>query len=116
LPPMIVGPIFFAAYLPHRWQTGPLFALSLLLATVACFACRFLVNATGYWLLDIRGSLIAWVVGAGVLGGLYFPIRFLPDDLAVAVWVLTPTAATDDAVDGTGAVDSSDAQTKGEAR
>jgi ABC-2 type transport system permease protein len=90
IPPMVVGPIFFTAYLPHRWQTVPLFVLSVLLATVGCFACRFLVNTTGYWLLDIRGSLILWVIGVGVLGGLYFPIRFLPDGLAVAVWVLTP--------------------------
>lgn len=90
VPPLVVGPIFFTAYLPHRWQTVPLFLLSLLLATVGCFACRFLVNATGYWLLDIRGSLILWVVASGVFGGLYFPIRFLPGGVAVAVWVLTP--------------------------
>ena len=30
------------------------------------------------------------MVASGVLGGLYFPLRFLPDWLAVAPWVLTP--------------------------
>jgi ABC-2 type transport system permease protein len=90
LPPMVVAPLFFTVYVPHRWTTVPLFALSLALATVACFACRFLVNASGYWLLDIRGPLILWMIATGVLGGLYFPIRFLPDWLAAAAWVLTP--------------------------
>jgi len=30
------------------------------------------------------------MVASGVFGGLYFPIRFFPDWLAVATWVLTP--------------------------
>jgi viologen exporter family transport system permease protein len=90
VPPMLVGPLFFPVYLPHRWQTVPLFLLSVVLATVACFGCRYLVNATGYWLLDVRGPLIFWMVAAGVFAGLYFPIRFLPDWVAVTSWVLTP--------------------------
>jgi ABC-2 type transport system permease protein len=90
IPPMLIGPLFFPVYLPHRWQTVPLFVLSVVLATVACFGCRYLVNATGYWLLDVRGPLILWMIAAGVFGGLYFPVRFLPDWLAVAIWVLTP--------------------------
>jgi ABC-2 type transport system permease protein len=60
------------------------------LATLVCFGCRYLVNASGYWLLDIRGPLIFWMVASGVLGGLYFPVRFFPDWLALATWVLTP--------------------------
>jgi ABC-2 type transport system permease protein len=90
IPPMVIGPLFFPVYLPHRWQTVPLFVLSVILATVVCFGCRYLINAIGYWLLDIRGPLILWMIASGVLGGLYFPVRFLPDGLAVAVWVLTP--------------------------
>jgi ABC-2 type transport system permease protein len=90
IPPMVVGPLFFPAYLPQRWQTVPLFLLSLVLATLTCFGCRYLVNTSGYWLLDIRGPLVLWMVASGVLGGLYFPVRFFPDWLAVATWVLTP--------------------------
>jgi ABC-2 type transport system permease protein len=90
IPPVLIGPLFFPVYLPQRWQTVPLFVLSVVFATVGCFGCRYLVNAIGYWLLDIRGPLIFWVVAVGVFGGLYFPIRFFPDWLAVATWVLTP--------------------------
>lgn len=57
---------------------------------MVCFGCRYLVNATAYWLLDIRGVTAAWMVGSSVLGGLYFPLRFLPDPLAAALYLGTP--------------------------
>ena len=90
LPPIVVGFVFFDPYVPARWFTVPLFALSVLLAVVGSFAVRFLVNATAYWLHDARGPLVLWTLSAGVLAGLYFPLRFLPDWLAVTLWVATP--------------------------
>jgi ABC-2 type transport system permease protein len=68
----------------------PLFLLSVLLAVIGSFGCRYLVNATAYWLHDARGPLILWTLSSGVLAGLYFPLRLLPDGLAVALWVATP--------------------------
>ncbi|MFC4105527.1 ABC transporter permease [Micromonospora zhanjiangensis] len=90
LPPVLVGPLFFDVYLPTRWSTGILFPLSVLLAVVICFGCRYLVNAVVYWVHDIRGPLMLWTLGSGVLAGLYFPLRFLPDWLYLALWTLTP--------------------------
>jgi ABC-2 type transport system permease protein len=90
VPPVAVGLIFFDLYLPGRWFTVPLFALSVLLAVVGGLGARFLVNATAYWLHDARGPIILWVLSAGVLAGLYFPLRLLPDWLAVALWLATP--------------------------
>jgi ABC-2 type transport system permease protein len=90
VPPVVTGLIFFDMYLPGRWLTWPLFAASTILAVLACFGCRYLVNASVYWLHDVRGPLIVWTLSSGVLAGLYFPLRFLPDWLAVALWVGTP--------------------------
>jgi len=90
IPPTLTGFIFFDFYLPGRWLTAPLFAISTVLAVVTCFGCRYLVNAVSYWLHDARGAMVAWTLGSGVLAGLYFPLRFLPDWLAVALWVGTP--------------------------
>ncbi|MFB9236196.1 ABC transporter permease [Plantactinospora siamensis] len=90
LPPVLIGPIFFHVYLPHRWTTPPLFVLSTALAVVISFGCRYLVNATAYWLNDIRGSMIVWTLLSGVGAGLYFPLRFLPEPVVVAWWLLTP--------------------------
>jgi ABC-2 type transport system permease protein len=82
--------VFFDLYGPRRWQTVPLFAVSVVLALVICFCCRFLINATGYWLHDVRGPMTVWVIGGAVLAGLYFPLRFLPDWLCVVLWLGTP--------------------------
>lgn len=90
IPPMLVGLIFFDMYLPREAITYPLFLISVLLAVVVCFACRYLVNAAAYWLLDHRGVTMFWLLTSGLLGGLYFPIRFLPDWLAALVWFATP--------------------------
>jgi ABC-2 type transport system permease protein len=90
IPPIVAGLIFFDLYLPTRWPTLPLFAISVVLAVTCCFGCRFLVNAVAYWLQDARGPMILWGLGAGLLAGLYFPLRFLPQWLAVAIWVGTP--------------------------
>lgn len=90
LPPVLVGPLFFEVYLPTRWSTVVLFPVSVLLAVVTCFGCRYLVNATAYWLQDIRGPMVLWTLGSGVLAGLYFPLRFLPEGFYQAVWLCTP--------------------------
>jgi len=88
--PIVVGALAFHLYAPRRLATYPLFACSMLLATVVCFGCRFLVNAAAYWLLDARGPQVAWTLLSGVFGGLYFPLWFLPRAAALLVIVTTP--------------------------
>jgi viologen exporter family transport system permease protein len=90
VPPVLVGFLFFDLYQPTRPATWPLFTASTVLGLVICFACRYLVNATAYWLLDPRGMTILWTSCSGILGGLYFPLRFLPDWLAAALYLATP--------------------------
>ncbi|HEY1485824.1 MAG TPA: ABC-2 family transporter protein [Micromonosporaceae bacterium] len=88
--PVAVGMIAFDFYLPRHAVTYPLFAISLLIAVALCFACKYVVNAWSYWLLDGRGPQLAWTLCATVLGGLYFPLRFLPGPVAAALWLATP--------------------------
>ncbi|BFU46145.1 ABC transporter permease [Krasilnikovia sp. MM14-A1004] len=90
VPPVLVGAIFFDLYRPGRWWTVPLFAVSVVLAVVISFGCRFLVNATAFWLHDARGPVVLWALAGGALAGLYFPLRLLPHWLAVLLWVGTP--------------------------
>jgi ABC-2 type transport system permease protein len=90
VPPVLTGPIFFDVYLPNRWPTVPLFALSVLLAVLVSFGCRYLVNASAYWLQDVRGPNFFWMLASGILAGLYFPLRFLPEWCYVSLWLATP--------------------------
>ncbi len=90
LPPLVVGALFFPMYVPGRPQTVPLFGASILFAVLSCFGCRYLVNAAAYWLQDVRGPIMLWTLAAGVLSGLYFPLRLLPGWVAVTLYVATP--------------------------
>jgi ABC-2 type transport system permease protein len=88
--PIAVGAIFFSLYVPRSLATYPLFVISALCAVVVSFGCRFLVNATSYWLLDNRGVTTVWLFCSGVLAGLIFPLHFLPGWLTWTIWVATP--------------------------
>ena len=88
--PVVVGALVFDLYAPRRQVTYALFACSTLLATLVCFSCRYLVNAAAYWLLDVRGPQTAWTLTSGIFGGLYFPVWFFPDAMAIGLIVATP--------------------------
>jgi ABC-2 type transport system permease protein len=90
LPPILIGAAAFDLWLPRHFSTYVLGAISVLLGVVVSFGCRFLINACSYWLLDNNGPLVLWSLAAGVLGGLYFPLRFLPDWAMWTVWLATP--------------------------
>jgi ABC-2 type transport system permease protein len=88
--PVAAGLVFFDFYLPaHAW-TYPLFAVSVALAVLLSSVCRHIVALSAFWLLDVRGTQMVWVVASGVGSGLYFPLPVLPDWLVVALWVGTP--------------------------
>jgi len=88
--PLLVGAIAFDLYAPHRLASYPMFAMAVLLATLTCFGCRYLVNSAAYWLLDARGPQLAWQLVSSALTGLYFPLSFLPGWLSGVLWVGTP--------------------------
>jgi ABC-2 type transport system permease protein len=92
--PVAVGALCFDLHAPERLSTYPMFACSLVLATIVCFACRFLVNAAAYWLLDARGPQMAWTLTSAILGGLYFPLWFLPPAAALVLVAGLPFAST----------------------
>lgn len=77
--PVLAGALFFDLYAPRRLVTYPLVAVSILLAVVVSFACRHLVQCAAYWLLDIRGPQVLWLLLSGLLAGLYFPLWLLPE-------------------------------------
>ncbi len=88
--PFVVGGIFFDLYVPHRVVTYPLFVVSAVLAVVVSFGIRYLVNATGFWLFDIRGVTMLANFASSLLVGLTFPLHFLPSWLVWTVWIATP--------------------------
>ena len=84
--PLAVGGLLFGLRLPEHAATGPLFALSGLLAVVVSFGARLVVNLAAFWLLDVRGLLTLYMVGSSVLSGLIVPLAFFPDWLKVVTY------------------------------
>jgi ABC-2 type transport system permease protein len=88
--PVLVGALAFGLRWPQRPATYPMFAVSVLLATVICFGCRYVTEGAAYWLLDARGPRIVWTLASNALTGLVFPLSFLPGWAAGVLWVATP--------------------------
>ncbi|CRK55814.1 putative integral membrane protein [Alloactinosynnema sp. L-07] len=88
--PLLVGALAFGLYLPTHAATYLLTAVSIVLAVVVGFACRYLVGLTSFWLLDIRGVSMFWVFASGAGSGLYFPLAILPEWLTTVLWTATP--------------------------
>ena len=75
--PLVTGAVFFNLYWPRRPATYAIFVGSVVLAVVVCFGCRYLINAAGYWILDIRGLTLLWSFATACFAGLAFPLHFL---------------------------------------
>jgi ABC-2 type transport system permease protein len=92
VPPAAFGALFFPFRWPERPPTWLLFAASVALAVAVSFGIRFLLNASAFWLLDVRGVIAVWGLVGGVLSGLVLPLAWFPA-WAQAVLAWTPFPA-----------------------
>ncbi|MFI5912878.1 ABC transporter permease [Dactylosporangium sp. NPDC051541] len=83
VPPLLMGALITGLTLPHTPGPYLLGAVSVAIASALSFACRWLVNLTAFWLLDLRGPMTLYLVLSGVLCGLVVPVRWFPHWLAV---------------------------------
>jgi ABC-2 type transport system permease protein len=109
--PLVVGALTFGVRLPHDPAAALLLPLSVALAVVVSFGCRFALNLMAFWVIDIRGLSTFYVLLSNLLSGLVIPVQFFPGWLhAVAVAtpfpsiIQTPTDLFTGQATGTGAV------------
>lgn len=88
IPPLLVGAATFGLALPASVTPYVLGLVSLTLAVAVSFACRFALNLTAFWLLDVRGPVTLYVVASNILCGLVIPVHWFPP------WLGTLAAAT----------------------
>lgn len=88
--PLAVGLLVFPLYLPNAPLVYPLLAVSILLAVLISFCCRYLIGLAAFWLLDVRGVVMAWVFLWGFGSGVAYPLPVLPPGVELALWVATP--------------------------
>ena len=66
--------------------------VSLVLAVCVSFALRFMLNLVAFWLVEIQGIVLLYVLVSGLLGGNLVPVQLFPDWLQ-AVAYATPFPA-----------------------
>ncbi len=88
LAPIAFGAVFFG----FHWPTDPaalaLLPASVVLAVCVSFACRFMLNLLAFWLTEIRGVVLLYVLVTGLLGGHLVPVQLFPG------WLQTLAYAT----------------------
>ena len=86
--PIAFGALFFG----FHWPTDPaalaLLPGSVVLAVCVSFALRFMLNLIAFWLTEIRGIVLLYVLVAGLLGGHLVPVQLFPG------WLQTVAYAT----------------------
>ena len=88
VPILAVGALTFGLDLPTDPWAYAAGSLSVVLGVGLSFACRYLVNLTALWLLDVRGVLTTYVTVSSVLCGLIVPVHWFPP------WLATLASAT----------------------
>jgi ABC-2 type transport system permease protein len=77
--PFLLASFFFDLHVPGNPLVVVVFVISLVLANTVSFALRYLVNLSGFWVLDVRGvarlSMGAWTA----LSGATVSLAFFPD-------------------------------------
>lgn len=92
VPPVVLGAVTYDLRWPDPWWHWPVFALSVLLASIIGFAVRFLASLTGFWLTDTRGVEQLTTMASNFFTGLLVPIALFPAWLEPVARVL-PFAA-----------------------
>jgi len=92
IPALVLGALLFDMAWPPSalsWAAG---AASVVLAVVVAFAGNFVINLLAFWLVEIRGISLLWMITGGLLCGLYLPVPWFPDWLrTLANWSPFPS-------------------------
>jgi ABC-2 type transport system permease protein len=88
VPILLAGAITFGLAAPASPWPYVIGAVSVVVATMISFACRFVVNLTSFWLVEIRGVLGLYVIVSMTLCGLVLPVAWFPS------WLQAVAAAT----------------------
>lgn len=84
--PILFGAALFGFRLPTDAVSIVLLPLSIALAVAVSFACRFLVNLSAFWIVEVRGPVLVYVLISGMLGGHLIPVQLFPQWLQVLAY------------------------------
>lgn len=83
LPSFLVGALVTGLAMPTQVAPYLLGAVSVLIAMSLSYACVYVLNILGFWLVETRGLQVGYSVVAGFFCGLYVPVGIFPTWLQV---------------------------------
>ena len=90
-PALLIGALLFDLASPPGLDSWVLGFVSVVIAVVAAFAGTFIVNLLAFWVTEVRGIRLVWMITSGFLCGLYLPIPWFPEWLrTLAQWTPFP--------------------------
>ena len=90
-PTLLIGALLFEVAWPPGLDSWALGLVSVVIAVVVAFAGTFIVNLSAFWLIEVRGIRLVWMITSGFLCGLYVPIPWFPYWLrTIAQWTPFP--------------------------
>jgi ABC-2 type transport system permease protein len=90
--PILFGWAIYGFRLPDDVAAAVLLPVAVTLAVVVSFAGRFMVNLVSFWVTEIRGPVMFYVLVSGLLAGHIVPIQLFPHWLQVVAYA-TPFPA-----------------------
>lgn len=84
--PMAFGGLVYGLHVSGDPVALALLPVSLVLAVVVSYALRFMVNLLAFWLVEIRGPVLFYVLLSGLLGGHLIPVQLFPQWLQVLAY------------------------------
>jgi ABC-2 type transport system permease protein len=92
LPALLLGALLFEMAWPPSAVSWVVGVVSVALAVVVAFSGNFVINLLAFWLVEIRGITLLWMITGGLLCGLYLPVPWFPDWLrTIAQWSPFPS-------------------------
>jgi len=88
VPTFTIGNLLYSLLAPASAANAVAFLVSLALGVVVSFGWRFLLNISGFWLVDHRGINYVALAAINILSGLLIPLAFLPDPILAVVNLL----------------------------
>lgn len=88
IPTFLIGNLLYDLLAPASLANAIAFGCSLALGVIVSFGWRFLLNASGFWLVDHRGINYLALAAMNILSGLLIPLSFLPDPILTIVNLL----------------------------
>ena len=91
-PMLLIGFLFVRMAPPPNLTAWLLGALAILFAIMVSFCGNYLINTLAFWIIEIRGVQMVYMVVSTFFAGLFVPVSWMPTPLPAGCWATATTS------------------------